>query len=146
MFYLHIMIICTYTLRIQTVTGVFSALSSVQLSFSDERPVLMHDLKAGAHGRTSFFLANSIIEMPVAIVLALLTTVIVYWTIGFSNVASPPAFWRFVLTTSLLALGAVAFGLMIAASAKTQAAALSITPIILIPLLIFGGASICRKY
>ena len=138
MFYLHII----RTVRIQTVTGVFSALSSVQLSFSEERPVLMHDLKAGAHGRTSFFLANSIIEMPVAIVLALLTTVIVYWTIGFSNVATPPAFWRFVLTTSLLALGAVAFGLMIAASAKTQATALAITPIILVPLLIFGGTLI----
>jgi len=57
----------------------------------------------------------------------------------------PPAFWRFMFGMVLVALTSTAFGLMIASTTRSAMTALAVSPIVLTPLLIFGGFFIASQ-
>jgi ABC-type multidrug transport system permease subunit len=116
---------------------VFSCVSAVQLTFSAERPIFERDLRAGAYRIWTYFFATSILEFPIQGLVVWLISVIVYWMVGYSNQGT--AYWQFLLTLVLFSFGAVSLGFIIAAGTRTQEASLIITPIVLIPMLIFGG-------
>lgn len=115
----------------------FNAIQNVILIFPDERPVFLREVNNNMYRVSPYFWAKIFSELPFSIVTPSLFGVIVYYAIGFT-----PDFWifaRFLLILILIYNASSGYSLIISASFSDKQLAVTLTPVLIIPFMLFAG-------
>ena len=105
--------------------------------FSLERPVVIREVSSGYYGVFCYYLSKMIIEIPLQIIITLITCSIIYWLCLFQK-----KFKKFVIFIGTVELGSLcglSIGTVIATAAKNVNVALQFAPFCVIPLVLFSG-------
>ena len=105
--------------------------------FSIERPVIMREINSGYYNILPYYLSKMIIEIPMQLIITLITMTIIYWLCLFQK-----KFTKYITFIGIVELGSLcglSIGISIATAAKNINVALSFAPFILIPLILFSG-------
>jgi ABC-type multidrug transport system permease subunit len=125
------------------VNMLFSAAMPVLSIFAGERPVFLREYMGGYYGAFSYYWSKTLVELPFNIVFPALFATIAYWMMGF--VYSVTDWLIFVLFSVLVALTGAAFGICSASVFEDIGVALTAVPLIILPLMLYGGLLINTK-
>ena len=115
----------------------FNAIQNVILIFPDERPVFLREVNNNMYRCSPYFWAKVISEMPFSIITPSVFGCITYYSVGLI-----PDFSHFVtfLLTLILAYNASSgYSLIISASFSDKQLAVTLTPVLIIPFMLFAG-------
>lgn len=115
----------------------FNAIQNVILIFPDERPVFLREVNNNMYRCSPYFWAKITSELPFSIVTPTIFGCIVYYTIGLY----PPFvnFLRFLLILVLAYNASSGYSLIISASFSDKQLAVTLTPVLIIPFMLFAG-------
>lgn len=116
----------------------FSAVKNVILIFPDERPVFLREVNNNMYNVSPYFWSKIISELPISVATPALFGILVYWVVGL-NTNESSKFAIFLATIILLYNAGQSYALVIGALVPDKALAVSLTPVILIPFLLFAG-------
>jgi ABC-type multidrug transport system permease subunit len=97
----------------------------------------MRETSANAYSVSAYVLGKFFAEFSFQIVFPMVFAVIFYFMAGFQSQAD--IFFTFAMFVILAAMSAVSLGYLIGSVAPTVGAALALGPLLLMPLVIFGG-------
>lgn len=106
--------------------------------FPSERPVFLREVQKGMYQVSSYFWSKIFTEMAVVIMLPLLSTVIIYWWVGF-NTANWYNYPIHLLLNILSYYSFGGFGLMAGAFISNATIINIISSIIIVPMMLFSG-------
>lgn len=112
---------------------------NVVLIFQAERPVFLREQANQMYTIRAYYLAKNMIETPPALVLPTLSLLIIYWSVGFSQINNPEEFFQILLVGFLLINCAIGYGYFVSAAFKDIIMANNVAPLFLMPCLLFGG-------
>lgn len=115
----------------------FNAIQNIILIFPDERPVFLREVGNNMYNTGPYFWAKVISELPFSIMTPTIFGCIVYWFIGFNPNFS--AFLTFLLTLILIYNASSGYSLIISASFSDKQMAVTLTPVLIIPFMLFAG-------
>lgn len=115
----------------------FNAIQNVILIFPDERPVFLREVNNNMYRCSPYFWAKVISEMPFSIITPTIFGCIVYYSVGLF----PPVenFLIFLLTLILAYNASSGYSLIISASFSDKQLAVTLTPVLIIPFMLFAG-------
>lgn len=116
----------------------FNAIQNVILIFPDERPVFLREVNNNMYSVSPYFWAKIISELPFAILTPTIFGCIVYYLIGL-NQLTPDIFLIFLLTLILIYNASSGYSLIISASFSDKQLAVTLTPVLIIPFMLFAG-------
>ena len=105
--------------------------------FQVERPVFLREQANKMYSVTAYYLAKVFADLPLQLVTPIVFTVIVYFGIGMTIEASK--FFYFYLILMLLTQCAASFGYFMSSIFNREETAVSLAPIIMQPIILFGG-------
>lgn len=117
--------------------GVMGNIMGVLSAFGNERGAVLREHENGMYNLLPYFLARIVVDVPVKILGAALSSAIGYWAVGFQPSAGK--FCVFFVIRALLALSANAMGLFLACVFPDIAVALAVAPLVVLPLIMFAG-------
>eukprot|EP00040_Diaphanoeca_grandis_P017084 m.88643 g.88643 ORF g.88643 m.88643 type:complete len:679 (-) comp26219_c3_seq1:113-2149(-) len=120
-----------------TLNNAFMALQAIVMLFHFEKPVFNRERNAGCYRVSSYYMAKSMSEIPLAVLPILLYTVIFYWMCSMQNNAE--AFFKTVFALVMAVITAQSFGLAISTAAPNLRVAQILAPMCTIILMLFGG-------
>lgn len=106
--------------------------------FAAEKAVFAREHANGYYGLSAYFFSKIIVELPFQIIFPIIQAAIMYWMVGF-NGQPWYAFIVFAFTLVLLTLCGNAMGIFFASVFSDLTVALAVTPMVILPLMIFGG-------
>ena len=115
----------------------FNAIQNVILIFPDERPVFLREVNNNMYRTSPYFWAKVISELPFSIMTPVIFGCIVYYAIGFN-----PDFGTFIVFLVILVLiynASSGYSLIISASFSDKQLAVTLTPVLIIPFMLFAG-------
>jgi len=115
----------------------FNAIQNVILIFPDERPVFLREVNNNMYRTSPYFWAKVISELPFSIMTPVVFGCIVYYAIGFN-----PDFATFIVFLVILVLiynASSGYSLIISASFSDKQLAVTLTPVLIIPFMLFAG-------
>lgn len=115
----------------------FNAIQNVVLIFPDERPVFLREVNNNMYKVGPYFWAKIFSELPFAILTPCIFGVIVYWTVGLNPDGSK--FVLFLVTLILIYNASSGYSLIISASFSDKQLAVTLTPVLIIPFMLFAG-------
>ncbi len=115
----------------------FSALTPVQLVFPMDRTVFLKEESAKLYSTFAYFISRNIIEIPYSFIFPFLQALILYWFVGLTSTVNQ--FFIFYLIAYLLTLNGVSLGLMLGSMITDAKSVSAITPIVVIPFVLFSG-------
>lgn len=107
------------------------------LTFQQERPVFLREQANKMYTVGSYYLAKIVAETPILSLNPMLFTIIVYFKIGMTITASQ--FFYFYLIILMLSQCAASFGYFMSSIFNKEEMAVAVAPVILMPLILFGG-------
>ena len=107
------------------------------LTFQAERPVFLREQANKMYNVSSYYLAKIIVETPVLALTPMIFSVIVYFGIGLTITAKQ--FFLFYTTILLLTQCAASWGYFVSSIFEKEESATALAPIIIMPLILFGG-------
>lgn len=113
------------------------ALAPVELVFPSERSVFLKEESAKLYTTSAYFLSRNIIEVPYSIIFPLLQSLIMYWFVGLASTAAQ--FFTFYLICYLISFSGMSLGLMLGSMVTDTKSVSTVTPIIMLPLVLFSG-------
>lgn len=113
---------------------MFGSMQPILLGFPLERPVFLRDYAANMYGCVPYFLAKSMIELPMTFLTSLETFLISYWTMGLQG-----NFIELVLVAWALSLTAASTALFIGCSVSSVQTAQELAPLMFVPQILFAG-------
>lgn len=113
------------------------ALAPVTLVFPTERSVFLKEEGAKLYGVGAYFLSRNIIEIPYSIIFPMLQSLIMYWFVGLNS--TPEQFFTFYFIAYLLSFNGMSLGLMLGSIVTDSKSVSAITPIFLLPVILFSG-------
>ena len=116
----------------------FSGLNNVSLIFPCERPVFLREVNNNMYRVSAYFWAKVTTELPSSIFVPLLMVTVVYFSIGL-NTSDWYQFFITVLTGILCYNAFSGLGYMIGTSIHNQQVAVIMTPVLIIPMMLFAG-------
>lgn len=116
----------------------FNAIQNVILIFPDEKPVFMREVNNNMYDVGPYFWSKIASEMPVSILVPTLFGSMVYYAIGFSTVYMYK-FALFLLICILIYNATSGYALVIGTLISDKALAVTLTPVLLIPFMLFAG-------
>ena len=120
-----------------SINSIFIALTPVTLIFPQERTVVLKEESAKLYGVTSYFMSRNTVEVPYALIFPMLQSLILYWFVGLSS--TPQQFFIFFLIILLINFNGMSLGLLLGSVVHDMKSVSSITPALLLPLLVFSG-------
>jgi ABC-type multidrug transport system permease subunit len=120
-----------------TMNIAFNAIQNVILIFPDERPVFLREVNNNMYKTAPYFWAKIISELPFSILTPTIFGVIVYYAIGYNPDASN--FVMFLLILILIYNASSGYSLIISASFSDKQLAVTLTPVLIIPFMLFAG-------
>ena len=132
-----------------TMTIAFNSIQNIILIFPDERPVFLREVNNNMYSVSAYFFGKVIAEIPASILTPVIYGSIVYFSIGLSTVYA----WKFPLyckfniyeTTFLVGLliliyaASGSYALIISTLFSDKQLAVTLTPILIIPFMLFAG-------
>ena len=115
----------------------FNAIQNVILIFPDERPVFLREVNNNMYKTSPYFWAKVISELPFSIMTPVIFGVIVYFAIGYNPAAE--AFFIFLAALVLIYNASSGYSLIISASFSDKQLAVTLTPVLIIPFMLFAG-------
>lgn len=115
----------------------FNAIQNVILIFPDERPVFLREVNNNMYGVGPYFWAKVFSELPFCILTPTVFGVIVYFTVALN-----PETDRFLIFIGVLILiynASSGYSLIISASFSDKQLAVTLTPVLIIPFMLFAG-------
>lgn len=115
----------------------FSSAFSVLSVFYVEKQVFFREYKAGYYTTTPYFFSKVLVELPINFVFPYFMVLIAYYMVGFN-----PPFSDYLMSATFVALasiGGISLGMLIASIFDQLEVILAVTPIILLPLLLYSG-------
>ena len=106
--------------------------------FAAEKAVFAREYANGYYGLPAYFITKTVVELPHQIIFPFLQTCIMYWMIGLSMIYWY-SFLVFAIIVILLANCGNALGIFFASIFSNLQVALAVTPLVLLPLMIFSG-------
>jgi len=122
---------------------LMSSASTTILVFSFEKPVFRREFQAGYYSILAYYASKVLIELPFSILSPCITIAISYFMVGFRSGASH--FFTTMFTGVLLSMVANAMGVLMAAVFPDVQAAMTIFPMIILPLMLFAGLMVNIK-
>lgn len=116
----------------------FNAIQNVILIFPDERPVFLREVNNNMYSVSPYFWAKIVSELPFAIMTPTIFGCIVYFLIGL-NTLTIDIFLIFILTLILIYNASSGYSLIISASFSDKQLAVTLTPVLIIPFMLFAG-------
>lgn len=115
----------------------FNAIQNVILIFPDERPVFLREVNNNMYRCSPYFWAKVISELPFSIITPTIFGCIVYYSVGLF----PPVenFLIFLVTLILAYNASSGYSLIISASFSDKQLAVTLTPVLIIPFMLFAG-------
>lgn len=125
---------CLFLMQVQM---TFGNLFTVLNTFLEERVAFLREHHNGMYCITVYYITRMLAELPLFICLPAIFTTIIYWMVGLY-----PTFEAYCTCCIIMVLVAnisVSFGYLLSCSADRLSVLMSITPLILVPLMLFGG-------
>jgi len=116
----------------------FNAIQNVILIFPDERPVFLREVNNNMYKCGPYFWAKVLSELPFSILTPSIFGCIVYYPIGLNNEVFS-IFLRFLLILILIYNASSGYSLIISAGFSDKQLAVTLTPVLIIPLMLFAG-------
>ena len=107
------------------------------LTFQEERPIFLREQANNMYSVSAYYLAKIIVDFPLLTFLPMLFAVICYFKIGLT--ISAAQFFYFFLIIVLLSQCAASFGYFISSIFEKEEMAVSLAPVIMMPIMMFGG-------
>jgi ABC-type multidrug transport system permease subunit len=120
-----------------TMNVSFNAIQNVILIFPDERPVFLREVNNNMYKVGPYFWAKVFSELPFSIMTPSIFGVIVYWTVALNPEIEK--FFMFLLTLILIYNASSGYSLIISASFSDKQLAVTLTPVLIIPFMLFAG-------
>jgi hypothetical protein len=120
-----------------TMNVSFNAIQNVILIFPDERPVFLREVNNNMYKVGPYFWAKIISEMPFSIITPSIFGCIVYFSVGLNP--NPGNFFLFLLTLILIYNASSGYSLIISSSFSDKQLAVTLTPVLIIPFMLFAG-------
>ena len=120
-----------------TMNIAFNAIQNVILIFPDERPVFLREVNNNMYKTSPYFWAKILSELPFSIMTPTIFGVIVYFAIGYNPDFG--TFLIFLLTLILIYNASSGYSLIISASFSDKQLAVTLTPVLIIPFMLFAG-------
>ncbi|TPX37995.1 hypothetical protein SmJEL517_g00239 [Synchytrium microbalum] len=120
-----------------SVNNVMSSCIGILSIFGGEKTVFTREHGAQYYSLPSYFISKTLVEMPYQILFPWGQATILYWMVGLQNVAS-----KYFIFSSFVVLSSVcgwALGIFFACMFSSLPVALAVTPVILMPLMLFSG-------
>lgn len=115
----------------------FNAVQNVILVFPDERPIFMREVNNNMYDVGPYFCAKILSELPVGIVTPVLFGTVAYWALGLNPDITH--FFLMLLTFTLSYNAAGSYSILLGACISNRELAVAITPVLIIPFMLFGG-------
>lgn len=123
----------------QTMSGAFGTVTA----FGEQRALFLREHSNRMYRTTSFYLGRTIGDLPFQTLNIVLFSTIVFWMIGYSNQAdgleAASMYFMYMLILVLMSNVAASMGWLLSIIAPNPGVALAITPLTLIPLMMFSG-------
>jgi len=113
---------------------MFGSAQPLLLQFPSERPIFLREYAANMYGVIPYFLAKTIVELPLTLLTALESWLISYWVMELSG-----NFFYLVVVSWALSLTAASTALFIGCSVTNAQSAQELAPLIFVPQIIFSG-------
>ena len=120
-----------------TMNVAFNAIQNVILIFPDERPVFLREVNNNMYNVSPYFWAKIISELPFAILTPVVFGIIVYFSVGLNP--GVDNFFMFMLALVLIYNASSGYSLIISASFSDKQLAVTLTPVLIIPFMLFAG-------
>ena len=121
-----------------TMTIVLWSVQNVVLIFPDERAVFLREANNNMYCVTAYFFAKVFAELPSSVLTPILHGCITYFAIGY-NTDEAYKFPVFLLIMFLMYNSAAAYALVIGATFSDKHVAVTLTPVIIVPFMLFSG-------
>ena len=108
-------------------------------TFSQERPVFLREQANKMYGISAYFMAKTMVELPVFFFSPLLGTIIIYFGMRLEFTANQ--FFGHYLSIVLINLSASSIGYGVSSLFENPATSQAMAPIIVLPAILFGGLS-----
>ncbi len=116
-------------------TAIASSLSVLSV-FPQDLQVFAREYRSNLYRIDTYFLSVIFSGTPHQILAPLIEATIMFWLIGFGDISK---YIEFVSALVLVGLVAQSLGMLVSASASRVENALTMAPIVLMPLILFGG-------
>ena len=120
-----------------TMNIAFNAIQNVILIFPDERPVFLREVNNNMYKPSPYFWAKIFSELPFSVLTPIIFGVIVYYVVGYNP--DPTCFLMFLLILVLIYNASSGYSLIISASFSDKQLAVTLTPVLIIPFMLFAG-------
>jgi len=117
---------------------VLNALQNVILIFPEERPCFLREVNNNMYGPSPYFWAKITSELPFSIAQPCIFGSIVYFAIGL-NAINASFFFMFLFILILTYNSAQGYALVISAAFSDKQLAVTLTPVLIIPFMLFAG-------
>lgn len=126
-----------------TMNCSFNAIQNVILIFPDERPVFLREANNNMYKIGPYFWAKISSELPFSIAMPSVFGCIVYFAVGLTPRAGN--FFAFLLTLILIYNCASGYSLIISATFSNKQVAVTLTPVLIVPFMLFAGYYVASK-
>lgn len=120
-----------------TMNCSFNAIQNVILIFPDERPVFLREVNNNMYKTTPYFWAKIVSEIPFSIVIPSVFGCICYYAVGLKPQAGN--FFTYLLILILIYNAFSGYSLIISASFSNKQLAVTLTPVLIVPFMLFAG-------
>jgi len=117
---------------------VVNAVQNVVLIFPEERPCFLREVNNNMYGPSPYFWAKITSELPFSVAQPIIFGTIVYYIVGLNDVNSS-YFFMFLLIIILTYNAAQGYALVISAGFNDKQLAVTLTPVLIIPFMLFAG-------
>lgn len=114
-----------------------NAIQNVILIFPDERPVFLREVNNNMYSASPYFWAKIMSELPFSICTPAIFAAIVYYPLGLNP--KPEYFFFFMLDLILAYNASSGYSLIISTSISDKQLAVTLTPVLIIPFMLFAG-------
>lgn len=114
--------------------GMFGSAQPLLLQFPLERPIFLREYAANMYGVVPYFLAKTLVELPLSFVTQLETWLISYWVMDLDG-----NFILLVLVSWALSMTAASTALVVGCSVPDARSAQELAPLIFVPQILFTG-------
>eukprot|EP01015_Nassula_variabilis_P022786 TRINITY_DN4212_c0_g1_i5.p1 TRINITY_DN4212_c0_g1~~TRINITY_DN4212_c0_g1_i5.p1 ORF type:complete len:300 (+),score=30.76 TRINITY_DN4212_c0_g1_i5:38-901(+) len=122
------------------ITGIgFGSVQGTLGTFSFERPIYLRERMNKSYAVGPYFWSKSFGEIPLYIIWALIQSKVIYFVIGLNDNNFVEKFFIFYLTLFACYFAGSAYGLFLSTLIPKLEVAAALTPVLLIPLMAFGG-------
>eukprot|EP00755_Sulcionema_specki_P013501 Sspe_Gene.54127::Locus_29886_Transcript_1_1_Confidence_1.000_Length_775::g.54127::m.54127 len=114
---------------------MMSSAQALLLAFPMERPVFLREYTGGTYSTSAYFLAKTLVDIPMTLLTSLLGLVIFYFLVDMQG-----NFGLILLSYATLSIVSASTALLLGSLTREVNSAVSLSPVVYVPQILFAGA------